>query len=130
MTVWSGWQLMERLMQQPDQRFQDDLLLIDHAQAQVFRGWATIQSHLRAVIDVGFPNAQIDIRTMLEDGHYTVVECTFRGSQWGPFMGITATGRPVAVPLVLVCQRCAGKIGRISLYYDAGALLRQLGLAP
>jgi hypothetical protein len=44
-------------------------------------------------------------------------------------MGILPTGREVVVPMALFCWIEAREIRKASLHYDAGTLLRQLGLA-
>ena len=44
-------------------------------------------------------------------------------------MGIPPTGRAVAIPMALFCEIERQEIQLASLYYDAGTLLRQLGLA-
>jgi predicted ester cyclase len=129
MNPWNTQQLIEALVHQPSVIFQEDVVVIDHAQAQVFRGRAAAQSLFFAFFITGFPGAQAGIHTVVEDSHYTVVELTFSGCQRGPFMGIAPTGQPVAVPMALVCRMMMGKVVRVSLYYDAGTLLRQLGLA-
>jgi predicted ester cyclase len=129
MNCWSAQQLITALVSHSADLFQDDVVLIDHAQAQVFRGRAMAQSLLLDLFCTGFPGAQAEIHTIVENGHYTVVEFTFLGCQCGPFMGIAPTDQLVAVPVALVSQMREGKVGRVSLYYDAGTLLRQLGLA-
>jgi predicted ester cyclase len=44
-------------------------------------------------------------------------------------MGLPATGREVALPMIIVCHIAAEKIQQAAMYYDAGSLLRQLGMA-
>jgi predicted ester cyclase len=44
-------------------------------------------------------------------------------------MGIPPTGREIAVPMALFFWIDAEQIRQVTLYYDAGTLLRQLGLA-
>jgi predicted ester cyclase len=129
MNSWNTRQLIESFFNQSADLVEDDLVLIDHAQSQVFRGRTTAQALVLDLLSTSFPAAQAEIYTVVEDGYYTVVELIFLGCHCGPFMGIAPTGRLVALPLALVSQRREGKIERVSLYYDAGTLLRQLGLA-
>jgi len=107
----------------------EDVVLEDVAQRRTCLGRDEAAGLLRAFFVEGFPAAQIEAEQLLADGEAAMLQFTFCGRQEGPFLGIPPTGRPVAVPMVLVCQIRDGRIQRAVLYYDAGRLLRQLGLA-
>lgn len=106
----------------------EDVILEDQAQGQVFRGRAAVTAVLYA-FSQGFPNARLEIRSQAQNGTAVFVELVFQGQQHGRFLGIPATGRQVTVAMVIVCQLYQERICRIALFYDAGTLLRQLGLA-
>ena len=107
----------------------EDVVLRDEAQGRTFTGQAEVEALLRAFYVEGFPGAQSHVRCIVADEAAAVLEFTFRGRQDGPFMGISPTGREVALPMTIVFRMAHGQIRSARLYYDAGTLLRQLGLA-
>ena len=79
---------------------------------------------LRAV-----PDLAIDVVRRHASPDAVVLEVVIRGTHLGPWRGLPATGRPVAIPLCGVYtfdaeDRLAGE----RIYYDRAAVLRQLGL--
>ena len=106
-----------------------EVVLQDHAQGRVYQGRAAVESLLRAFFVEGFPEAQTEVHSITVGETFAVSEFDLHGKQDGPFLGIPATGRQVALPMVIVCQIAEGQIHRLCLYYDAGGLLRQLRLA-
>ncbi|MCI0580843.1 MAG: ester cyclase [Chloroflexi bacterium] len=107
----------------------DNATLADHAQNCVFKGRAAVANLLRALFQDGFPGSRAEVQSIVADERTAVLEFIFCGRQGGPFLGIPATGRAVVVPMVLVCRLANAQIQQAALYYDAGTLLRQLGLA-
>jgi steroid delta-isomerase-like uncharacterized protein len=107
----------------------EEVVLEDHAQNRICRGRAEVESVLRAFFVEGFPEVRTEVHSITADETFAVLECAFHGRQDGPFVGLPSTGREVALPIVIVCQILESQIHRLSLYYDAGSLLRQLGLA-
>jgi predicted ester cyclase len=83
----------------------------------------------RAFFIEGFAEVRIEIHRLIADEHAAALEFTFRGRHQGRFMGIPPTSREVVIPMALFCRIEAREIRQASLYYDAGTLLRQLGLA-
>jgi predicted ester cyclase len=77
----------------------------------------------------GFTDIQTEVQTILVGEKEAVLAFVFRGRQDGPFMGIPPTQQEVAVPMVVICQMEEDGIKQMTLYYNAGTLLRQLGLA-
>ena len=82
----------------------------------------------------GFPDGQVEIRNVIAERDWVVVEFTGRGTHQGPLAGpageIAPTGRWVEVPFCDVFQFENGKIVRGRTYFDAATLMRQLGLLP
>lgn len=106
----------------------DDIILEDHGQSMVYRGRAAVSPILRAYFSDGFPDGRMCIRTTFTNTQTAVIAFTFRGRQDGLFLGIPATSREVAVPMILLCRITDCHIQHIAWYYDAGTILRQLGL--
>jgi steroid delta-isomerase-like uncharacterized protein len=81
---------------------------------------------LRAV-----PDLRIDVvrRHASTDAESIVLEVVIRGTHLGPWRGLPATGRPVAIPLCGIYtfdgeDRLAGE----RIYYDRASVLGQLGV--
>lgn len=62
-------------------------------------------------------------------GPLVVVESTWRGEHVGPFLDVPATGRPVALPIVIVALVEGGLLAEERFYWDRLGLLQQLGAA-
>lgn len=107
----------------------EEAALQDHAQGRVYQGRTAVEGVLQAFFATGFPGAQIEVHSSTADETSAVLEFDLCGKQDGPFLGIPATGREVVLPMVIVCQIADCQVRRLSMYYDAGSLLRQLGLA-
>jgi ketosteroid isomerase-like protein len=64
-------------------------------------------------------------------GEAAVVEWTMIGTQSGPWMGVAATAKPVAIRgASLLWFNLNGLIGEVHVYFDCGAVLAELGAAP
>lgn len=106
----------------------DDVVLEDYGQSMSYHGRTAVLPILRAYFGDGFPDGRICVEATFSDGRIAVVAFTFCGRQNGRFLGIPPTGREVAVPMILLCRTTDQHIQHIAWYYDAGTILRQLGL--
>ncbi|HEU5101792.1 MAG TPA: ester cyclase [Roseiflexaceae bacterium] len=107
----------------------EDVVFADQAQSRSFTGRAAVEAIWQALFVDGFAEVRIEIRTLIADDTAAALEFIFCGRHHGRFMGLPPTGQDVAIPMALFCQIEAGQIRRATLFYDAGTLLRQLGLA-
>jgi steroid delta-isomerase-like uncharacterized protein len=107
----------------------EDAVFWDHAQSRSFAGRAVVEAVWRAFFADGFAEVRIEIHMLMAEDMTAALEFTFRGRHQGRFMGIPPTGRQVAIPMALFCRLEARQIRQASLYYNAGTLLQQLGLA-
>lgn len=106
-----------------------DVVLEDFAQTAVFVGRTTVFAALHAFFVDGLADAEIIPTALLGDAETAVLACTVHARQSAPFWGLPCTGRHLTLPMVIICHSDVAQVQRIELYYDAGALLRQLGLA-
>ena len=106
----------------------EDVVLWDQAQSRAFAGRSAVEAVWQALLADGFAEVRIEIHTLIAEETRAALEFIFCGRHCGRFMGIPPTGREVAIPMALFFAIEAGQIQRASLYYDAGTLLRQLGL--
>lgn len=107
----------------------ENIICEDYAQDRILRGRAEVVALLDAFFIRGFTNVQVNLRTALTDESSAVFEFVFRGLHVAPFLDIPATQRAVELPMVIICHLTNEQVQRAALYYDAGVLLRQLGLA-
>jgi steroid delta-isomerase-like uncharacterized protein len=106
----------------------DDIVLEDYGQSMVYHGRRAVLPILQAYFGNGFPDGRMCVQATLSDGQLVVIAFTFCGRQQQVFMGLPATNREVAVPMVLLIHRANQQIHHMAWYYDAGTFLRQLGL--
>ena len=82
----------------------------------------------------GFPDARLELVTLVDDGHRVVIEGLFVGTNTGP-MGtpqgeLPATGRSLRLRYADVWESEAGRITNHRVYYDQMEFAMQLGLMP
>ena len=107
----------------------EDVILEDHGQSMVYRGRPAVTAVLEAYFKGGFSDGRMNVQEIFTNGPSQVVTFVFHGRQDGAFLGIPATGREVSVPMILLIRVTEEKIRYLAWYYDAGTLLRQLGLS-
>ncbi|MCL4267249.1 MAG: ester cyclase [Anaerolineae bacterium] len=107
----------------------EDVVLEDHGQSRVYRGRTAVLPILRAYFVDGFADSRATVHTTLTNEQTIVIAFVFNGRHQSLFLGIPATGREVTVPMILLGHISQQHIQHIILYYDAGTILRQLGLA-
>jgi len=106
----------------------DDVIVRDQAQERSFRGRAAAGAFLDALFREAFTEARSEVETVLFSGARAAIAFTFHGRHERSFMGLPATRRQVAVPMVMVLKLGGELIARADLYYNAGTLLRQMEL--
>ncbi|HEX9421681.1 MAG TPA: ester cyclase [Pyrinomonadaceae bacterium] len=75
------------------------------------------------------PDLAIEVKHRHVASESLVVEVTIRGTHLGPWRGLPATGRRLEFPLCGIYAFDAGdRLAGERIYYDRGAVLRQLGL--
>ena len=81
-----------------------------------------------------FPDNQVRVVAIVEDGDMSVLQAVFEGTHTStlnaPDQSIPATGKRVSVPFVNVNKIGGGKLTNFALYFDRAELLGQLGLMP
>ncbi len=75
------------------------------------------------------PDVTFELQSVFVAEEGVVEESTLKGTHTGPLFGVAATGRAVALPLVIVFPLEAGRFLGERMYFDLGTLHRQLGLA-
>ena len=83
------------------------------------------------VFRAGFPDLDATIEDLIAQGDSVAARTTWRGTNTGPFAGMPATGKPIAIQTIDFFR--IGSDGRIverSGSFDALGIMQQLGLVP
>ncbi len=105
----------------------ENIIFLDQAQERSFYGRQAVIGRYAGLLHC-FSERQIDVKTLMIEEQGAVIAFQYRARHNGPFMGIPPTLKEVDVPMVMICRMESGKIAQAELYYNAGTLLRQLGL--
>jgi steroid delta-isomerase-like uncharacterized protein len=79
---------------------------------------------------VAFPDLRVLISEQIADDERVVTRKTFQGTHGGSFIGIPASGNPVAFEVVDILALRDGKILEHRVIFDQLSLLQQLGAIP
>ena len=91
---------------------------------------AALSDFYRYAIWGAFPNPQLELHDVLEIGDKVVARATLTGQHKGPFMGVPATGAPIAIPTITILRFKDGKcVERWSQADMLGAMV-QVGAIP
>lgn len=77
-----------------------------------------------------FPDLRHEVVATVVDGSKVGVRCLLRGTHGGPYGGIPATGRTIAVPMASIFRVGDARIAEWWSVRDERGLFRQLGLLP
>jgi steroid delta-isomerase-like uncharacterized protein len=97
------------------------------------RGPEEIGAYLQAYY-TAFPDMQIEVRRLIEDGNSVAAEVRFTGTQTGPLAmptgEVPASGRTMDIEAADFLTVENGQITAWRVYLDSMLLMRQLGLVP
>jgi steroid delta-isomerase-like uncharacterized protein len=91
------------------------------------RGPAGLKEHIHGWL-AAFPDLQWELQTMIADGERVVTWAVARGTHAGPWLGIPATGRRVAIQCVVLHRVVDGRIVEDWVVTEALGLFQQLDL--
>ena len=74
-----------------------------------------------------FPDLKVDVSEQIAEEDKVVTRKTFRGTHGGEFMGMPATGRPVAFEVIDILTFDGGKIAEHRMVVDRLGIQQQLG---
>jgi predicted ester cyclase len=83
-----------------------------------------------AMIDSAFAGATYEFADLIADGDKVAWRWTLRAKHTGPFQGLPATGRPVAITGMSMVRVANGKLAEHWGEQDMLGLLQQLGVLP
>lgn len=109
--------------------FSSNVILKDFAQTTTVTGRVAVTAVLHTLFHTAFTDLVIELNTVVANEETATLSFSLSGRQIKPFWGLPCTGRHMTLSLAIICRFTADQIARIELFYDAGTLLRQLGLA-
>jgi steroid delta-isomerase-like uncharacterized protein len=77
-----------------------------------------------------YPDLRVPIEDQFAEGNTVVTRWTARGTHRGDLMGTPPTGKPVAVPGIVIDRIEGGRIAEEWASYDALGMLQQVGVIP
>jgi steroid delta-isomerase-like uncharacterized protein len=83
-----------------------------------------------AMFQQAFSDIHVSVDQQIAEGDKVVSRITFNGTHRGPFFGIPATGRRVAVKQMHILRFENGKMAEHWVNSDDLSMLRQLGVIP
>jgi steroid delta-isomerase-like uncharacterized protein len=114
-----------------DLRVIDELMASDYVlhSAPDVRGPEGVK-HFVTMYRTAFPDYTCTIDDQIAEGDKVVTRWTVRGTQQGELMGIPPTGKPVALPGVVIDRIANGQLVETWLQADLLGMLEQLGVVP
>ena len=89
-------------------------------------GSEAVQGSLTQVLGA-FPDFWLERSALYHADDAVIVECRFGGTHRGPWAGIPATGKPVAVQSALIFVFEGEKLVCEKVYFDHATILQQIG---
>jgi steroid delta-isomerase-like uncharacterized protein len=109
----------------------DSLLADDLVEHEEFPGLTPNKEgvmSLFAMLRSAFPDLQVVVNQMVAEGDLVSAFVVFKGTHKGEFLGIPATGKPVAVNVADLVKLQDGKVTEHWGIMDSAGLMAQLGL--
>jgi steroid delta-isomerase-like uncharacterized protein len=77
-----------------------------------------------------FPDGKHELQALVAEGDVVAMRGVWRGTHEGSFQGIPASGRAVAIDMVIIDRVVDGRIVEHFAQFDALAMMQQLGAMP
>ncbi len=107
----------------------DELVAEHYLEHEEFPGLAGGREGLRQFFEMtrtAFPDFSMTIEDMVAENDKVFIRATMRGTQQGDFMGISASGKQMAVPFADIVRFESGRVVEHWGVTDTGTMMRQL----
>lgn len=112
-----------------DDTYASDYILHDPSLAEPVQGVDGVREFVTSVL-TAFPDAQYTIESLIAEGDKVAQQISVRGTHQAEFQGIPATGKPVAVWVMLISRIANGKVVEEWQMFDALGMLKRMGVIP
>jgi len=85
---------------------------------------------MMAPFATAFPDAHLEVHTLVAEGHFVAARMTFVGTHRGALHDLPATGHVVCVPIFAVYRVADGRIAEAWQLTDNQSMSRQLAPVP
>lgn len=103
----------------------EKVVLVHPSLRQPLRGKGKYMEYDKAFLQ-SFPDAQIEIVSILDVDNLVAFEFVMRGTHLGAFKGKPASGKRISIPIVEMISFRKGKISEVRRYLDPSAYDEQL----
>ncbi len=86
-----------------EETYASDYVLHDPSLPEPVRGVQGVREFISSVI-AGFPDARYTIEALIAEGDKVVQHISVQGTHQGEFQGIPATGKPVAIWVMIISR--------------------------
>ena len=124
---------IEQVLNEGQLEHLDELVVQDFVELDPLPGQSQGREGLKEVIRqmrASFPDMHWVVDEMVGEADKVCTRFTWTGTQRGPFLGVPATGRQVAVKGVVIDRLVAGKMADSRILMDTLGLMQQLGVVP
>ena len=111
-----------------DELISDDFVEHEELPPGVPQGKAAPREMI-TMMRAAFPDLQVTVEDMLQDGRKVVTRSRFAGTHEGEFMGIPPTGNGFDIPVIDIVEFREGKAIAHWGVMDNAAMMEQLGVA-
>ena len=111
----------------------DELVLADFVELDPLPGQSQGREGLREVLRqmrAAFPDIHWVVEEMIGEGDKVCTRFTWTGTHRGPFLGVPATGRYVAVKGIVIDRLNGGKMADSRILMDTLGMMQQRGVLP
>ncbi len=112
-----------------DETYASDYILHDPSLAEPVQGLAGVREFVAMVLEA-FPDARYTIESLVAEGDTVAQYVLVRGTHKAAFQGIPATGKQVAVWIMVISRIANGRIVEEWQLFDALGMLKQMGVIP
>ena len=109
--------------------FTDDCVYEDVTFGVVTRGKTELRGFAHGAL-AAVPDFKMELSSRAAADSHGAMEWVMSGTHKGDFPGLPATGKRFSVRGASIVELQAGKIRRVSDYWDAVGFMRQVGLLP
>ena len=109
--------------------YDENIVWRNVAMEETYQGTAEVKAFLDGLF-TAFPDLSFEVTYKIARGVNVSEQWCIRGTHLGTYFGVPATGRPIVILGISMVEMRDGKFLRDEFYFDAGSIMRQMGLLP